>query len=51
MEWKTTSQLRIFLDAEALYSILYLQEWLKLSKVNRESIFNDMAVICLLLIL
>ena len=51
MEWKTTSQLRIFLDAKALYSILHLQEWLKLSKVNRESIFNDMAVICLLLIL
>ena len=51
MEWKTTSQLQIFLDAKALYRILHLQEWLKLSKVNRESIFNDMAVICLLLIL
>ena len=40
MEWKTTSLLRIFLHAKVLYSILHLQEWLKLSKVNGESIFN-----------
>ena len=53
MEWngKRPVNCKFFLDAKALYRILHLQEWLKLSKVNRESIFNDMAVVCLLLIL
>ena len=44
---ENTSLLRFFLDAKVLYSILHLQERLKLSKVNGKCIFSDMAVLCL----